>query len=130
MNKLFEWTPEMEICEKVDNQHKRLVNLINQLYDAFTKAKANEVISEILQQLYDYTVYHFSTEEKMFEETNYPLKEEHIREHQEFVRKVNEFITRFKKKDQMLSYDIMLFLRDWLFDHIIESDHKYQSYCK
>ena len=130
MNKLFEWTQELEICDKVDSQHKRLVNLINELYDAFTKAKANEIISEILQQLYDYTIYHFSTEEKMLEEANYPLLEDHIKEHQNFIVKINEFITRFKKNDFMLSYDVMLFLRDWLLNHIMVSDHKYQSYCK
>ncbi len=50
-----------------------MVEIINNLYDAFVNAKVKEIIKPIIDELFEYTVYHFTTEEKMFEEKNYPL---------------------------------------------------------
>ncbi len=125
MQKLIEWTDEFSICEPIDSQHKKIIDLINKLYDAFVNAKAKEVVSEIISELIAYADYHFRTEEQMFEKYNYSLKHEHIREHDYLRTKVNEFVRRYDQGDDFLMYDLMNFMRDWLRDHILLTDKKY-----
>ncbi len=132
MNKeLIPWSDIFSIDKKIiDSQHKILIKLINELYAAFLDGKANDHISNILDELTKYTVSHFKTEEVFFEEVNYDDADNHKKEHQDFVDKVVDFKTKFKEGDVSLSYDIMNFLRDWLQNHILVSDRKYISYLK
>ena len=132
MNKeLIPWSDIFSIDKKIiDSQHKILIKLINELYAAFLDGKANDHISNILDELTKYTVSHFKTEEVFFEEVNYDDADNHKKEHQDFVYKVVDFKTKFKEGDVSLSYDIMNFLRDWLQNHILVSDRKYISYLK
>jgi len=132
MNKeLIPWSDTFSIDKKIiDSQHKILIKLINELYAAFLDGKANDHISNILDELTKYTVSHFKTEEVFFEEVNYDDADNHKKEHQDFVDKVVDFKTKFKEGDVSLSYDIMNFLRDWLQNHILVSDRKYISYLK
>ena len=132
MEKLIIWDDFYSVgCEEIDNQHKKLANLINDLYDAYQNNRASEIFENILSELKEYTIYHFSTEEKYFEKYNYPFTEEHKIEHQNFVKKVLEFSNRYSHKDKLVIYDVMLFLKDWLLNHILGSDKKYSEYiCK
>jgi hemerythrin-like metal-binding protein len=126
MEILIKWTSKYSVqSELIDKQHKKLCDMINELYDAFVNARAKEKSEKILKDMAEYAVYHFSTEEDLFERYNYSLTEEHKQEHQAFVAKVQEFLNKYQKGDVMLSYEIMNFLKDWLLNHILVSDHKY-----
>lgn len=132
MAQLLEWSDKFSVgCELIDKQHKNLCNLINKLYDAFVQAKANNVINDILQEMADYTVYHFRTEEELFEKYDYYDKENHKNEHNHFVEKVEEFMEKLKKGEVSVSYEVMTFLKDWLTNHILKSDMMYKDFiCK
>ena len=129
--KLLNWTDKFIIDNgKIDEQHKLLVKLINELYAAFVEGKAKEQIGNIIEELANYTVIHFETEEEFFEKVNYPEINEHKKQHIGFVQKVKEFKGKHDTGEVSLSYDVMNFLRDWLQDHILVSDRKYISYLK
>ena len=102
--------------------------MINEMYDAFIKGQANEVISEILKRMIEYTDYHFSAEEKIFEKHNYPKFAEHKEKHEGFVKKVIDFQIGYEACDVSLTYEVMDFLRKWLLEHIMGDDKDYVKY--
>ncbi len=133
MGELVQWKDEYNTgCKVIDDQHKKLFQIINELFAAFEAAYAGSQVPTILKQLEDYTVYHFQTEEKMFEQYNYPLTKEHKAEHQYFVDKIKKFKQDLETGNkQMIAFEIMMTLKDWLIDHILVNDRKYIPYlCK
>lgn len=124
----FRWTDEMSVRSKeIDQQHKQLVAILNELYQAFMNKEHTEKIGSIIGRLSDYTKYHFNTEEKYFNAFFYDDRENHFKEHQDFKDKVNEFTQKYHANSGALTYDIMNFLRSWLLNHIMKTDKKYME---
>lgn len=123
---LISWTDRLLTNVKAcDDQHKRLVSLVNDLHDAMTAGKGKDVLGKILGELVSYTDYHFKTEEQLFDRYSYPDAPKHKKEHQELTRKAKELKTRFEKGEVTISIEVMNFLSNWLKDHIMGSDKKY-----
>lgn len=113
---------------EVDEQHKKLVALINELHQAMLVGKGKEVMSKILSDLVDYTVYHFGTEEKFFDQYEYPETELHKKQHKELTDQVLAVQKKYEAGEKVLTIDVMNFLRDWLHDHIVGSDKLFGPY--
>lgn len=114
--------------KEIDEQHKKLINLINMLHDAMKEGRAKKIVSEVLQGLVDYTKYHFSTEEKYMSIFKYPDYQSHKAEHEKFIEKVLEFAKDFSEDKIGLPIKIMPFLTDWLSNHILVNDKKFGSF--
>ena len=122
----FRWTNEMSVkSQEIDQQHKQLVSILNELYQAFIDKEHIKKIGTIISKMSDYTKYHFDTEEKYFISFDFYDKGNHIMEHQDFKNKVNEFNQKYHANNGALTYDVMNFLRNWLIKHIMETDQKY-----
>lgn len=107
-----------------DAQHKKLIDLINQLNDAMLTDKGAEVLGKVLSELMSYSVYHFGYEEELMTQYNYEDSPEHRAEHENFVRTVGEFKKNFDSGNAVVSVKVMNFLRDWLTGHIMKTDKK------
>lgn len=128
---LFPWTDKLSVgITEIDNQHKKLVYLVNQLHKAMKTQKGAHESGKILDELAQYVVTHFKYEEDLFEEKQYPLQGEHIQLHKDLVDKVSAFHDEFKKGKAGLSMDLMYFLTDWLKNHIMKADKAYTPYLK
>jgi len=128
MEELIKWHDHFSVgSSMIDEQHKTLIKSINQLYSAFKK-RDMDAIGDILDELKNYTIFHFGTEERLFKEKNYPFTQEHITEHQLFVDQIADFQVKYKAKKVSLSFEMMSFLRQWLTEHILENDKKYSPY--
>jgi hemerythrin-like metal-binding protein len=128
---LLEWSDRLSTTSpSMDKQHMRLIDLINKLNDALSEGRSREVIGTILNELANYTVTHFKAEEVMMEKAGYPDLENHKPLHVAFVKKVTDFKQSFDSGQGMVSRDLMIFLKDWLVDHIQGVDKKYGKYCK
>jgi len=128
---LFEWTPAIAVgITTIDDQHKKLISLINDVSDAMKARKATEVIGNILLELSDYTIYHFGNEEKAFEKYNYPDKAAHMATHKIYVDKINELVERNKKGELGLSISVLDFLMEWITNHIMKTDMQYVPFFK
>jgi hemerythrin len=124
----MEWTEELSVnIREIDDQHKKLIALINKLHDAMKAGQGKEALEGTLQELASYTVYHFQTEEKYMQKFNYPRLPSHKAEHAAFVKKVVDFQKDFAENRLGLTLDLMNFLRDWVNHHIRETDKQYTA---
>lgn len=123
---LIEWkeTYSVNIAE-IDTQHKMLVEMINKLHAAILSGTGKDVLTEILGELVDYTLNHFATEEKFFDEYDYPDSDLHKKEHADLVQQVAALQKKQIDGEKVMTMDVMNFLRDWLQEHILGSDMKY-----
>ena len=126
---LIKWKDKYLVNVKVlDEQHKRLVEIINLLYTSMRVGKGNQALGGILNDLISYATNHFSTEEKLLDDFNYPDFEIHKEEHLNFIQKITDFKEAFDLGKAGLSVDVLEFLRNWLSKHIVKSDKKFGPY--
>jgi voltage-gated potassium channel len=103
----------------IDEQHRMLVRMVRELQDSIIDGRGRDAISKVFDDLLEYTVYHFETEERLMKENDYPGCSEHIREHQELTQKVLELN---QDKSYVFTDSVIEFLVSWLKHHILESD--------
>jgi len=128
-NIFFIWNESYSVgINTIDEQHKKLIGIINRLYTSFMEKKQAEDISEIMKELADYTRYHFSNEERLFREKKYPLAAEHTKEHENFIDELYQLKTKFDSAPSVLTLKVMTFLQKWLKEHILINDKKYIPY--
>ncbi len=128
---LFPWTSAMQLSiEEIDTHHKELVRLINQLHKAMRMQKGSSQLEIILNNLVEYTVFHFGFEEELFANFEYPDQDKHIETHKNLIAKINSFKNDFKQGKATVSLDLMGFLKDWLKEHILKTDKQYVPFLK
>jgi len=124
-----DWKDGMSVgVHAIDQQHRQLLTLINELHDAMTRGLGTTVLRQIVDGLIDYTHVHFTTEESYFEGCDYPDCAAHKLQHKDFVAKVTDFKQGFDEGRLMLTLDVMSFLGDWLVEHIQGSDASYAPF--
>lgn len=122
----FIWDDKYSVgVKEIDAQHKKLVDLVNELHEAMKQGKGKEMLSKVLDSLINYTASHFATEEKYMTKFNYPQYPTHKAEHEKLVKKVLSLQSDFNTGKAVLTLDIMNFLKDWLVNHIQGTDKKY-----
>ena len=126
---LFQWNSSFSVNNTdIDNQHKKLVTLINELHDAMGHGKSKEVLSGIFSELVSYTKYHFKFEEDQLEKHKYPNLAVHKLEHKKLTDQAIKLKQDFDAGKAVISIELLNFLKDWLKSHILESDKKYVTY--
>ena len=126
---LFNWSSGYSVnIKEIDDQHRVLIDLINKLHDAMKIGKGKDVIGPILNELVIYTKFHFTHEEKLFSGNSYPETSMHKLEHAKLVKQVDELSKNFNGGQEVMSMDIMNFLKDWLANHIMGTDKKYSGF--
>lgn len=124
---IFPWHKSFDTGnEKIDSQHKKIVKLLNRLANSMATEDTLKV-NIALHELSDYVDFHFSDEEKLWNQ--YFTRDEwltsHERAHASFLPKVLELKRRqYHSEDRELVEDIIRFLMRWLAFHIIESDKR------
>ncbi len=128
---LMQWSDNLSVqIKEIDDQHKRLIELINSLHDAMLAKQGKQALEKTLKELADYTVYHFQAEEKYMQKFKYIGYVSHKREHDAFVQKVVDFQTAFQANKLGLSIDVINFLKDWVSHHIQKTDKQYSGFFK
>lgn len=128
---LISWKKQYTVNNtELDNQHKKLFDLINRMFKAFQEGKANEVLFEAIEETIEYSKYHFEFEERLLKEYNYPAIEDQINDHKFYTEKVEKFFSDYSNTDKQIAYDFMIFLKKWLMEHILNKDQEYKIYIK
>jgi hemerythrin-like metal-binding protein len=125
----MKWDEKYSVDIKIiDEQHKRLFELIENFYGALRQKHVKHGMSEILQGLTDYSIYHFHSEETMMTLHNYPGYQQHKSEHERFIHTVEKFRTRFEKGQLLLPIEVADFLKNWLSNHILATDKQFAPF--
>lgn len=137
-NSLFAFTDKYKTgIELVDDEHRRLFEIIDQTYtlihDDFAHDKYDQIM-HLLEQLKDYTEFHFNDEEELMERIGYPDINSQKKAHSAFIEKlVNIDIHDLDAMDdnqQQYLLDLVNFLVTWLSNHILGADKKIGEYME
>lgn len=113
----------------IDDHHKVLLGLINEIYQSFMERKHLTVTAEVLGKLEEYARFHFAFEERIFNQIGYALAKEHIVEHRAFTTQIAIYKTQVATGVDA-TFSISNYLRGWLLNHISKEDKKYAPLFK
>ncbi|CAM3848017.1 bacteriohemerythrin [Ectopseudomonas alcaliphila] len=120
----LDWSDDLDTgITVIDDQHKRIVAMINQL-DAAQRCASKVQAGAVIDELIDYTVSHFAFEEAMIEEAGYIFTKAHKRVHALFIKRVEDYRERFNRGEDIAD-ELKGMLGRWLFSHIRSDDSNY-----
>lgn len=129
MSELIAWDDSLSVgIDEIDEQHKVLVRLLNDLNQAIKEHHGNEACLAILDRLVDYTRIHFAVEEALMRIFEYPDYENHKAEHEELVEEVLAMRHEITHEERRISFKLLHFLKMWLTRHIMDSDKEYSEH--
>ena len=121
----FQWSDALSVGNSlIDQDHKELVNLVNELHQAVQDGKSSETLGRILQALFTYTQEHFQREELLMEHINYVDKEAHLDQHKKLIDQVVVLQDAFDRGRVEVANNTAELLRYWLTHHIMRTDKK------
>lgn len=128
---IFPWREAYSVgILQIDNQHKGLIRLINNLQDAMMGGNGKAALTTIIDDLVRYTESHFTYEETLLRKHGYSGLAAHQEQHRELTRQVYELRDQFKSGQLMITMDVMRFLKNWLSNHILDRDQAYAKELK
>ena len=126
---LIQWSDQFSVnIQEIDEQHKVLVDLLNQLHNAIREHHGRATSREILNRLAEYTRTHFLLEESLMRLTHYPGFDIHKKQHQELMQQVDTLQQKVDKEKVAISFELLHFLRNWLIQHINDSDKRFGAH--
>ena len=127
--KRIDWKDEYSVgIASIDEQHKKLISLINSLQTVVDYSTGEEFERECLAALVDYTKTHFVYEEGLMSKYGYPDFETHKAQHQKMIEKVNDLQAAYEKNPESAMKDALDFLKQWLIRHINGTDKQYSEF--
>ncbi len=129
---LFNWSDQYSVgIPSMDTQHQRLFEILNELHSAMKTGKATQAISTALDELIDYTRYHFREEEALMEQIHYPDLPEQKQAHQNLLLQLKELKQELKNgKTTLVAIKVSKTVLEWLKNHTTKMDKKYEQYMK
>ncbi len=126
---LITWSDAMSVgVAKIDQEHQRLIELINLLHSAMSQGKSNEIMGKVLEEVIGYAKNHFDTEETLFRTYGYPAAAEHMNAHVGLIKRALDVQAEFKAGRIFIGAATLSFLRDWLTHHILKQDMAYKLF--
>ena len=125
----IEWKSEFSVgVLEIDEQHRKLLAIINHLHESMKAGNDSGELSRVVDELLNYTRFHFAFEEQLMERVGYPDAPEHRRRHQAMVARVVQFQADAANARALFSMKLMEFLKYWLSKHILETDMAYGDF--
>ena len=121
--------PRNIIRELVDREHRKLFEIIGEvnalIHNDLLHDKYDEIV-RLLDELREYTKFHFEDEEAYMQKINSPMLEAQKRAHQAFVDKLMSIdldkLEEIDDNQQEYLHELIEFLGGWLINHILKMD--------
>jgi hemerythrin len=110
----------------IDKQHQRFLNILQQL-TLQEAPKEHEQLNVIINELDDYIKLHFRFEEALMKKAGYVDLDEHIEQHRFFEKEIQELRIEYNYMNPVLFEKMVIFIKKWFLDHILNTDKKYQQ---
>lgn len=131
MDALFTWSDSLSVgVPEIDDQHKVLVELLNELHFAISGHRGSTECRSILDRLVEYTRVHFAVEESLMRILEYPDFDNHKHEHEALLGQVVELIQKLDSGQAKITFELLHFLKAWLTKHILGSDKQYGDFFR
>jgi len=114
--------------DSIDNDHKKLIHLINNLQTAIDYKTDRQFESLTMDEVVDYTHYHFDREEGLMEDNSYPDFIPHKAKHEEMIAKVNKYVEAYERDESGAIESLLAYLKSWLIAHINGTDQEYSEF--
>lgn len=129
----YSWDKSLETGNTIiDEQHKSIIDAINNLLEACSKGKGRSEVENTLKFLQDYVVKHFNDEEKLQIKSNYPDYKAHKEKHEAFKKTVNEIAQEYSTSGASIQLvaKVNSSVAGWLISHIKSEDKKVALHIK
>jgi hemerythrin-like metal-binding protein len=128
---IFGWDEKYSVgIQSIDDQHKEIFRILDQLFLELKSGKAQQSILQTINELQIYASSHFHKEEYFFREFNFAESAEHIIEHQQFTEKIAALKADAKAGKLGSSFELLHYLKVWINHHILEVDMKYSEHFR
>ena len=110
--------------EEIDQQHRKLVDIINELNDGMEIGGSSRHVITLLDELIDYTSYHFASEERYMLLNDYDscAFNKHQANHVSFLKEIREAQNQCRMEPEKVGDKLLDFLVDWMVNHILGED--------
>jgi len=130
---MIEWNPAVAVgCEEIDEQHRALFDFVKGLVQAIQKTRDLSEIRTAISFLDNYVAEHFTAEEKLMAEYDYPFLPMQVAEHQRFVDRFGKFKEEIRKnfrtRRNFLLFHAQILLIDWVVNHTSKLDRHFGRY--
>lgn len=126
---IFQWREEYNThIKEMDEDHRELFETANRLYEEILSGRNQSVLEDTLKFLIRYTEEHFTQEEKLMEDYDFPEYEAHIKQHVRLIQEVQELQRKYAAGEIRMDMSIVNLLKDWIINHIFTEDRKYGPY--
>jgi hemerythrin len=123
------WRQEYSVNIKVlDDQHRQLIETINVLNNIIYEEKDKAHLAEVFDHLMEYVTVHFTTEERLMAEHDFPGYQTHKEEHEQCGQEVVKYKKQYEQGEKKIAVTLIIFLTDWPHRHLLETDKQYSAF--
>ena len=127
----FEWADDMVIDNgQIDAEHRKLVDLVNELHTATSQGNGQSVVADLLERLIADTAEHLRHEEMQMQQAEFPGLENHRIGHEHFVDDLRALKAKLDAGSITVASQLSTLLRDWLSLHIRRGDKVLQRFLQ
>lgn len=129
---IIEWNESMSVgVRMLDQEHKHLVDVLNNLSEAIEKGAAHKNFSVILEEFVSYANNHSQHEESLFSNSAYPDATFHKNEHDRLKQIIYDFQRKYQKapSDEII-HEFFAFTKDLFMNHALQTDMGYVKYLR
>jgi len=125
----IKWEDRFSVgIREFDLHHRTMVDMVNDVININAGSDDPNALPAVVNNLVQYTLFHFTAEEALLVEFKFPELEAHKAEHQELMDQVQLYHDRIKTGESLDASELLEFLSHWLLDHILGMDMEYGPY--
>jgi hemerythrin-like metal-binding protein len=127
--KLCKFTKKWSVSvRQFDSDHSKIFDYINEIHAMIKTGSDIGSLAKLAEEFAVFTTEHFAREEEKFKSTKYSEYDAHRVIHQKLLATVGEIVNKLKARESVNLIEALIFLKNWLFDHIYCVDKRYSSH--